>query len=70
MHCPLHKTIAFEAAQRLSEHLLRNPADLALERSVTHGTAGKNLDCERGPFVRNPVKHQPGWTTRIEHRGT
>jgi hypothetical protein len=70
MHCTLHEAIAFQAAQRLGEHFLRNPADLALKRSVTHRAAGKNLDGERGPFVRNPVKHQSGRAARVEDGGT
>ena len=70
MHCALHQAIAFEAAKRLGEHFLRNPADLALKRSVTHRAAGKNLDGERGPFVCNPVKHQSGRAARIEDGGT
>jgi hypothetical protein len=66
MHCTLHKAIAFEAAQCLSEHFLRNPADFTLKRSVTHRAAGKNLDSERCPFVSNAVKHQPGRAAWIE----
>ena len=69
MHCALHQAIAFEAAQGLSEHFLRNPADLALKRSVPHRAAGKNLDDERSPFVGNAVEHQPGGTARVEHGG-
>ena len=44
MHCALHQAVAFQAAQGLGEHFLRNPADHALKRSVTHRAAGKNLD--------------------------
>jgi hypothetical protein len=65
MHCALHQAVALEAAQGLSEHFLRNTADLALKRSVTHRAAGKNLDDERSPFVSNAVEHQPGGTARI-----
>ncbi len=69
MHCALHQAVALEAAQGLGEHFLRNPADLALKRGVTHRAAGKNLDDERSPFVSNAVEHQPGGTARIEHGG-
>jgi hypothetical protein len=69
MHSALHEPIALEAAQGLGEHFLRNPADLALKRGVTHRAAGKNLDDERSPFVSNTVEHQPGRTARIEHGG-
>jgi hypothetical protein len=44
MYHALDEAIAFEAAQRLGEHFLRDPADLTLKRSVTHRAAGKNLD--------------------------
>src|SRR5262249_21197626 len=69
MHCALHQAVALEAAQRLGEHFLRNPADLALKRGITYRAAGKNLDDERSPFISNAVEHQPGGTARIEHGG-
>ena len=69
MHCALDQTVALETPQRLGEHLLGNPADLALKRSVTHGAAGKNLDDERSPFVSDSVEHQPGGAAWIEHGG-
>ena len=67
MDCALDKPVAFEAAQSLGEHFLRNPADLALKRSVTHSAAGKNLDHEGSPFVSYAVEHQSGGTARIEY---
>lgn len=67
MHCALHQAVALQAAQGLGEHFLRNPADLALKRGVTHRAAGKNLDDERSPFVRDTIEHQPGGTARIKH---
>src|SRR5881227_1224602 len=67
MHCALHQAVALEAAQGLGEHFLRNPADLALKRSVTHSAAGKNLDHEGSPFVSYAVEHQSGGTARIEY---
>ena len=69
MHCALDQTVALETPQRLGEHLLGNPADLALKRSVTHGAAGKNLDDEGGPFVSYTVEHQSRGTARIQHGG-
>src|SRR5262245_19252812 len=66
MHCTLHKSIAFEAAQSLGQHFLRNPTDFALERSVTPRAAGKNLNGERCPFISNAIKHQSGRAARIE----
>ena len=69
MNGALHQAVALEAAQSLSEHFLRNPADLALKRDVPHRAARENLDDERGPFIRNPVKHQPRGTSWIEDGG-
>jgi len=66
----LHQSVALEAAQGLGEHFLRNPADHALKRGVTHGATGKNLDDERSPFVSYAVEHQPGGTAGIEHGGS
>src|ERR1043166_1593627 len=36
MNCPLDEAVTLKAAQRLGQHFLRDPADLALERGVTH----------------------------------
>src|SRR5438445_381614 len=36
MDFPLHEAVALEAAQSLCEHLLRNPADRALQLCITH----------------------------------
>ena len=69
MHCAVHQAVALEAAQGLREHFLRNAADLALKRSVSHRAAGKNLDDEGSPLVSNAVEDQAGGTTRIKHRG-
>lgn len=70
MHHALDEPIPFKAAQSLGEHLLRNPADLALKRGIPHRAASKNLDDERCPFVRDAIQHESGWTARIEHRRT
>jgi hypothetical protein len=57
MHCSLHEAVTLETAESLREHFLRNPADLALKRSVTHRAGGKNLDNEGSPFVSDAVEH-------------
>jgi hypothetical protein len=44
---------------------LRNPADLALKLGVTFCIVCQHLDDERSPFVRDAVKHKPGWALRI-----
>jgi hypothetical protein len=68
MHRSLHQPVAFEGAQGLSEHLLRNTADLALKRGVTHGSTGEYLNDKRGPFIRDPVKHKSGRAPRVQNR--
>ena len=54
----LHETVALQTAQRLRQHFLGNAADLALERSVTHGALSQNLNNERSPLVCNPIEHE------------
>ena len=68
MNGALHEAVAFETAQGLRQHFLRNPADLPLERGVTHCAASKDLNNERGPFVSDAIEHKPGWTLRIHDR--
>ena len=63
----LHETVAFQTAQCLRQHLLRDSTDLALEGGVTHRSPRQNLNDERGPFVRNPIEHKPGRALRIHH---
>ena len=58
MDFALHQPVALEAAQSLREHLLRNPADRALQFGITHRSARKDLNNERSPFVGNPVEHK------------
>jgi hypothetical protein len=59
MHFALHQAVALEAAQSLRKHLLRNPADRALQFGITHRSARQDLNNERRPFVRNPIEHEP-----------
>ena len=58
MHFTLHQAVALEAAQSLREHLLRNPADRALQRRIAHGAARQDLNHERRPFVGNSIEHK------------
>jgi len=67
MNGALHQAVALKAAQRLCQHLLRNAANLALQRGITHRSARQNLDNESRPFIGNSVEHQPGRTLRIQH---
>ena len=58
MHFALHEAVALETAQSLCEHLLRNPADRALQLCITHRAPRQDLNNERSPFVGNPVEHK------------
>src|ERR1700674_4168453 len=64
----LHEAVALQTAQRLRQHFLRNAADLALKRGVTHGAPSQNLNDERGPLVRNPIEHESRRTLRVHSR--
>ena len=57
MNGALHQSVALQTAQGLRQHLLRDAADLALQRGVTHGAASEDLNDERRPFVRNAVEN-------------
>jgi hypothetical protein len=59
MNLALHKPVAFQAAQGLGQHLLRNAANLALQRSVAAGAGGENVNNQRRPFVRDPIEDEP-----------
>ena len=67
MHGALHETIAFQTPQGLGQHLLGDPANLALERGVAHRAFGQNLNDERRPFVGDAVEHQPRRALGIQH---
>ena len=60
MHLTAHEPIAFQAAQGLGEHLLRDAADLALQFGVAPCAGGENVNDERGPFVRDPAQDDTG----------
>jgi len=59
MHFTLHEAVALETTQSLREHLLRNPADRALQFCITYRAPRQDLNNERRPFVGNPVEHKP-----------
>ena len=58
MYSALHEAVALEAAQRLREHLLRNPADRALQLGITHRAPRQDLNYECRPLVGNPLEHK------------
>ena len=60
------QTVAFKTAQGLGQHLLRDPADPALQFAVSHRSLGERADHERGPPVGDPVEHLPRGTTGID----
>ena len=67
MNGALHQAVAFERAQCLGQHFLRNVPDLALERGITHRSARQNLNDESCPFVSNSIEYEPGRTLRIQN---
>jgi len=66
MNGALYQAIALEASECLGQHFLRNAADLALQRGITHRSARQNLDNESCPFVSNSIEHEPGRTLRVQ----
>ena len=56
MNFTQHQAVALETAQRLREHLLRNATDLALQRGVALRPVCQDLNDERSPFIRDPIK--------------
>ena len=63
-----HQAIAFEAAQGLREHFLRDVTDLPLQRGISQGTARENLNDQGGPFVGNPIENEPRRTSGAQDR--
>ena len=63
------QAVALKAAERLREHLLRNPADFPLQRRVALSSVGQDLDDERGPFIRDPVQDDARRTLGLHDRG-
>ena len=48
---PRHDAVAFEAAQRAGQHLLRDPARIALNVIESAGTVAQQHDDEHAPFL-------------------
>jgi len=65
----LDKTVPFQPAEGLGQHLLGYPADFSLELTVPLRTARQGVDDESRPAVgdqaQNPLRAAP----RIEHIG-
>jgi pimeloyl-ACP methyl ester carboxylesterase len=47
--------VAFEVAQHLRQHLLRDPVDLAPQRARAHGTCTKRAKEQHGPFAADQL---------------
>ena len=62
------QTIAFEAAERLREHFLRDAADGPAQLGVALGSIRQDLDDERGPFVRDAIENDPRRALRFQDR--
>src|SRR5207302_3393563 len=65
----LHQAVSFQTAQRLSQHLLRDAADLAVQLGVTHRFFREQLDYNRSPFVCDAIEDEAGRTLRVEDGG-
>ena len=69
MHFARDEAVAFETAQCLGQHLLRNPADLALQRGITPRPGGEDVNDQRRPLVGDPAEDDAGKTMRV-HDGS
>ena len=69
MHFARDETVAFETSQCLGQHLLRNAADLALERGITPRPGGEDMNDQRRPLVGDPAEDDTGKTMRV-HDGS
>ena len=68
MHFAHDQAVAFEAAERLREHFLRDAADGPAQFRVALGSVRQDLDDERGPFVGDPIEDDAGRTLRFQDR--
>jgi len=57
-----NKAVAFEAAQRLSQHFLRNPTDLAMQFGVAHRFSREQLNSDRCPLIGDAIEDKTGGT--------
>ena len=55
-----YQSIAFEALQRLGQHLLGESADVASEMIEPHWTVLQPIEHQERPLVGQPVEHQAG----------
>ena len=60
--------IAFQTAERLGEHLLRDAADGSAQFSVALRSVRQDLDDERGPFVGYSIEDDARRTLRFQDR--
>ncbi len=67
MNFALHEAIAFQTAQRLRQHFLRDASDLPVQGGITHRAPRQDLDDESGPFVGDAFQHNARRTLRIEN---
>jgi hypothetical protein len=66
----INQPVPFQAAQGLREHLLRNPADFALQFGVAPRPARQDVNDKRGPFVSDAAEDHARETMRVHHRRT
>ena len=65
MHLARDKPVALQTAQSLGKHLLRNPANLALELGVAACPGGEDVNDQRRPLIRDAAEHHPREAMRV-----
>src|SRR5262249_1719127 len=65
----LYQSVSLHAAQRLREHLLGNPIDLAPQLAVAQWAVEQRVDDQAGPLVGQPVESLSGLAVLVQHVG-
>ena len=65
MHLARDQPVALQTAKSLGKHLLRDPADLALELRVASRPGGEDVNDQRRPLVRDAAEDHPREAMRI-----
>jgi len=55
MNFPEDQAISLQTAERLREHLLRDPANLPEQTAVALRSVRQNVDDECSPFICDPI---------------
>jgi len=60
------QAVTFHPAQCLGQHLGGDVTELAAQLGKPHGAVAEQQHDKNGPFVADPVEHQPGRTAGVE----